>query len=165
MSNIAPKQPVIEEVGRLLEESIALEKNVASLYRLFFESFDEDRDFWWQLSIEELNHASLLKSGKDIFLACDAFPDGICAESLESLCAMNERLESLCARYRAAPPSRADAFAVALQIEQSAGEHHYQQIVSSGEPGKAVALVKKLNQDDKDHAERIRDRMRRVGLC
>ena len=33
--------------------------------QIFFLSFDEDHDFWWTLYMEEINHASLLKSGKD----------------------------------------------------------------------------------------------------
>ncbi len=161
----APHDTTQEQIYRLLDESIALERNVAALYRIFFETYDEDRDFWWQLSVEELNHASLLKSGRDIFLNVDAFPVEICANNLESLCAMNERIESLCNAYRDTPPSRLDAFAVAFQIEQSAGEFHYQQIMNSVSENKAVALAKKLNQDDRNHAERILGRMREQGLA
>ena len=37
----------------LIEESIKIESNVSELYGLFYQIFEEDKDFWWQLKIEE----------------------------------------------------------------------------------------------------------------
>ncbi|MEE8377166.1 MAG: hypothetical protein V3R45_02225 [Candidatus Aminicenantaceae bacterium] len=52
----------------LLETSIELELLVSDLYSLYNEIFPEDSDFWWDLSFEEKNHASLLESMRTCLL-------------------------------------------------------------------------------------------------
>jgi hypothetical protein len=51
-----------------LKESIDLELNIGDLYQLFSVKFPQDYDFWWKISIEEMNHAVLIESINDIFL-------------------------------------------------------------------------------------------------
>ncbi len=51
-----------QNFSQLIREAIQLELNVAKLYLLFHDLFPEDGDFWWQLVIEEENHAALLKT-------------------------------------------------------------------------------------------------------
>jgi len=48
-------------IAALLDESIQLELNLAKLYTLFNDHFEEDEEFWWQLSMEERSHAALLQ--------------------------------------------------------------------------------------------------------
>ena len=50
-----------ESLPQLLEESIKLELNVSKLYGIFSSAFPEDADFWKKLSLEEENHAVLIK--------------------------------------------------------------------------------------------------------
>jgi len=49
---------------QLLEASIQLELNLAKLYTLFNDLFEEDEEFWWQLAMEERGHAALLQQEK-----------------------------------------------------------------------------------------------------
>jgi len=51
---------------QLLEASIQLELNLAKLYTLFNDLFEEDEEFWWQLAMEERGHAALLQQEKKI---------------------------------------------------------------------------------------------------
>ena len=44
-----------------IDESIQLELNVAELYKIFNQEFQEDAYFWRALSEEEENHANLIK--------------------------------------------------------------------------------------------------------
>jgi len=52
-----------EKLNELLEASIELEQCMSELYFLYTNLYPEDREFWWKLANEEINHASLLKSG------------------------------------------------------------------------------------------------------
>jgi ferritin len=49
---------------------------------------------------------------------------------------------------------------VALKMEMSAGELHFQHTMSRPADSKVLKLFQTLNQDDKDHAKRIRDYMK-----
>lgn len=132
-----------------------LEYNASKLYIIFRDAYPEDAAFWWQLVIEESNHAALIKSGLDYFIAEGLFPDEM-FPSLGELQEVNEQLESLLEKYADCPPSREMTFELALKTEMSAGEIHFQQIMTRPADTKVLAMFQKLNQDDKDHADRIR---------
>ena len=57
-----------DKIIKILDESIKLELNIADLYLVFHEKIPEDSKFWWQLLLEEKNHATLLKTGKEVYL-------------------------------------------------------------------------------------------------
>ena len=56
------------KLKELANEAIQLELNVAKLYMTFQTIFPQDDEFWWDLVIEEQNHASLLRSGVEFFM-------------------------------------------------------------------------------------------------
>ena len=144
-----------DDLIELAEEAMKLEYNVSKLYMIFRDAHPEDQDFWWQLVIEEGNHAALIKSGRDYFMPVGAFPEGM-FPAMEEMEKANKQLESLLKKYTADPPSREVAFNVALKTEMSAGELHFQHTMAKPADSKVLELFQKLNQDDKDHAKRIR---------
>ncbi|MFZ9033615.1 MAG: hypothetical protein ACO21J_06660 [Anaerohalosphaeraceae bacterium] len=144
---------------KLAEEAMQLEYNVGELYMIFRDAHPEDADFWWRLVIEEGNHAALIKSGRDYFMPVGVFPEGM-FPAMEEMEKANQELESLLKKYTADPPSREVAFNVALKTEMSAGELHFQHTMSRPADSKVLELFQTLNQDDKDHAKRIRDYMK-----
>lgn len=152
------------ELTQLSEEAIQLELNVSELYFLFFELFAEDAEFWWQLSLEEKNHAALIRSGIDFFMQADLFPAELLTASLSSLRKATDKLISLRQQYQAIPPSREEAFNMALMTERSAGEIHFQQIMTKSPASRMVKLFQTLNEDDKNHAERIETYMKGNGI-
>jgi hypothetical protein len=48
----------------IADESINIEFNISELYLIFHRAFSEHEDFWWQLALEEKNHAGLIKTAK-----------------------------------------------------------------------------------------------------
>lgn len=143
-----------------LEESIKLELNLARLYTLLHDQLTEDEDFWWQLAMEERGHASLLQQEKKQPQPMEFFPDNLLSKDLQSLIDNNERISALIIAYTATPPSRATAFQAALDIELAAGESHFQQFLDSPTHSYSSNIFKQLNQEDRDHAERIRGYMK-----
>ena len=150
---------------QLIDEAIKLELNVAEIYLSFHHRFPEDAGFWWKIAIEEKNHAALLRNGKQFFLDAGMFPDDIVGDSLEALIKANNDLGSIIRQEKEAPPSRGVALNLALKLEELAGEIHFQHAMQQAKhPSEAIKLFQSLNEDDKNHAARIRDHMRQNGI-
>jgi hypothetical protein len=144
-------------------EAMQLECNVSKLYMVFRDAYSEDAEFWWKLIIEESNHEALIRSGIEYFMSLEVFPNEI-FPSMEDLQEANKELLSLLESYEKSPPTRETAFNLALKIERSAGEIHFQNAMTKDTDSKALKLFQKLNQDDKDHEKRIRAYMKEKGI-
>lgn len=151
-------------LSQLIDEAIKLELNVAALYMSFHHTFPEDSSFWWDLTLEEKNHAALLKSGRQHFIQHGLFPSQIVNTKLEVLVQANNELERLLEEHKETPPSRESAFNLAIKLEESAGEVHFQRAMEKEPDSPAMELFARLNKDDKDHARRIREYMRDKGI-
>jgi ferritin len=147
-----------EELTQLINESIKLEGNVADLYMIFYEAFPEDCTFWYQLHMEEKNHASIIQSARR------ELPVELLPPSLDDLLKLNARLAPLLKEYKKNPPSREIAFNVALELEESAGEAHLQDSMEQPPTSPLMELFQVLTGDDKKHASRIRTYMRDKGI-
>jgi len=148
---------------KLLEESVQLELNFGKLYRIFADHFSEDNDFWWKLGIEENNHASLLRSGI-VFLESEAFPENWPFASMDAILQSNKYVNELLEIYEHNAPARIKAFQIALEIEQSAAEAHYQEAMTSRgiqDSSGLITIFRDLNRADKDHSKRIREYMKK----
>jgi hypothetical protein len=153
-----------KDIISLIDESINLELNVSDLYLLFHNIFPEDEEFWWKLVLEEKNHAALIQSGKDHFEPLKKFPLKLLHHNLRELKDTNSDLLSLINNFEETPPSREEAFNIALKIESSAGELHFQNFMD-GEAKSAVEnIFKELNRGDKEHALRIHSYMEAHGI-
>lgn len=154
-----------KDIFQIVEAAATLELNVAQLYLNFHHQFPDDSVFWWQLAVEEKNHAALLKSGCANLIKAGLFPAGIVPNSLNPLVAVNKRLEKILAETTANPPSRAQAFRLAIQMEESAGEIHFENFTKMPPKTMAEEMFQHLNRDDKDHARRLRDYAKEKGIA
>jgi ferritin len=148
---------------QLANEAMELEYNISKLYMIFRDSHPEDAEFWWKLVLEESNHAALIKSGLDYFMPEGVFPYEI-FPSMDDLQEANKELRSLLSKYATHPPSRDIALNIALKTEISAGEIHFQRAMTKSTDSEIMQLFRTLNQDDKDHAKRIRVYMKEKGI-
>ena len=142
-------------LSSIINEAIRLELNLAKLYLNFHLKFPDDANFWWKLTMEEENHASLLRSAREYFIPADVFPRNMLSSDLDPLVEINKRLESLLVLYQQTPPSRKNAFADAIQFEQSAGESHYQHAMSLPRQSPVLKVFQELNSNDKNHVDRL----------
>ena len=145
-----------------VREATRFEQNVSELYSLFHRTFPEDADLWWNLSISELGHANLLRSGARLFDSefAQAEIDG----SLEALVRSNEDLESKLESFSEAPLERAEVFRLALELESSATEGMLHQLFETTASGRTRDLVNQITSDDKSHAELLRSYAQEAGL-
>jgi CheY-like chemotaxis protein len=146
-----------------IQEAIKLELNAAEIYAFFAATIHEDADFWAGLSWEERNHASLLKTSQNVLVPVDEFPGEILPKFIQSLIETNHLLETFRNDFAQTPPDRKKAFDIALKIENSAGEQHFQRVMESPSDSKIVQTLQELCEDDINHHARIKKYMHDVG--
>ena len=153
-----------DDLTRLMNEAALLELNVSNLYLAFHQIFEEDSNFWWILAMEEQNHAAVLKTAskmKDVHLD---IPRELLPEGIDELLKANKRITDFEVEMRSAP-NRTRAFNFAYNLENSAGELHYDTFMKSENESETAKIFKQLNGDDVDHAERILQYMTDHGIA
>ena len=143
------------DIIKYLEEAIKLEENTSRLYQLFAEHYKDDYIFWWRLSLEELNHSALLKTGIE-FAEQNEFPKELIPDNIDEIIQLNDSFDSLIENFKS-NPTRYKCFEIALNIESSAGENHFQEVMTNHSDNEIVQIFQKLNKDDINHYNRIKD--------
>ncbi len=153
------------DFNTIIEQSIKLELNIGDLYAVFYESLPDDSKFWWRLVLEEKNHAALFRSGIENLEQLKKFPHDILVENIKVLHDENQKLEDLINQYKLLPPDRDEAFNIALNLENTAAELHFQQFMNKDGDSIIDTIFRELNQADKDHAVRIQNYMEEHGIA
>ncbi len=140
---------------KYLDEAVQNELNVSELYKMFYEYYPEDYNFWWTLSIEEQKHASLLNSGKE-FHKIGNVDFEMSDSDITVLVELNEGFQTIVEDFKK-NPSRRYAFDIALAMESTVMEMHYENFMNTHKKNDQISKVlQKLNHDDIDHANRIK---------
>jgi len=147
-------------IGFFLKESIEMELNVGDVYQLFCVKFPQDYDFWWKISLEEMNHAALIESINDIFLAESILPYDAIEKQTEDLRKMNLTIKAKIEQYKLVLPARIEAFKYALELENSIGEAHFEIFMTTSPDSSVMKIFQKLNGDDINHTKRIEKYMK-----
>jgi hypothetical protein len=142
-----------QSIFAFIDEAVKIELNMSRLYSIFSEYIDEDRAFWNRLETEERNHAALLKTAKE-FVNFNKFPNNLVPENLEALVESNRLILETIDQF-IGNPGREMAFSLAIELEKSAGEVHFQHFMEEKPNDKVAEIFQQLNRSDKDHAERI----------
>jgi hypothetical protein len=151
-----------QNLEQLIDESIRLELNVATLYRVFSEKLLPDRDFWWDLHLEERSHATLLRAAKDSFIKRNLFPEGLIAQSLSALATANARITEEILNSRNSVFTREEACELAIVLENEVGESHYSLFMDKDAATSIESVFQQLNREDKDHEGRIKDQLYKI---
>lgn len=138
-----------------IEESINLELNMSSLYTIFYDLFPEDHEFWWRLVLEEKNHAALFRSGLDSIEQTNRFPHDLLISNIDALKNKNKYILNLIMHYKSSPPSREEAFNIALILESTDALLHYENFMMRNSDILIDKIYQQLNKADKNHAARI----------
>jgi len=142
-------------ISLFLKESIEMELTIGDLYQLFSVKFPQDRDFWWKISIEEMNHAALIESINDDFLTGSVSSSDSIEKYTEDLQKMNLLIKSRTEQYKLVSPTRSEAFKYGYELENSIGESHFEIFMTSVPDSPVLKIFQKLNGDDLNHAKRI----------
>ncbi len=140
---------------KFLDLAISIELNLSELYYFFYEIFPEDKDFWWKIASEEVNHASLLKSTL-VYSNIGMFPEEILMKNISEYEELNDKILFLFNKYKREHPDRKEAFEIAIDIENSSYEKHFQEVMTGKSNSKVIEILQELNKSDKDHLERLK---------
>jgi hypothetical protein len=146
----------------IVDEAIRFERNIASLYLQFFEAFPEDGELWWDLSVSEEGHASLLESSQKLFH--DEFACETVDADLDGLRRSNEELESMIRRLGEEPLERGEAFRVAVAFEDDQNERTLFDLLEIEPSRPARKVIDSIEHDDSVHAQKIRDYAANEGI-
>jgi hypothetical protein len=149
-------------VQLIVDEAIRFEHNLASLYLQFYEAFPEDGELWWELSVSEEGHASLLESSQKLFR--DEFARDTVDADLDELRRSNEELESMIRRLGEEPLTREEAFRSALAFEGDPNEHTLFRLLNIEPSQPARELVDSIQREESVHVQRLRGYAAKQGL-
>jgi len=149
----------VDTYRAILDRLVEIELKSSELYTIFRNAHEEDAEFWNGLALEEINHASLIKGALSSFVEEGLYPVEVVPPTLAELDAVVRRLNQLLGKFRKKPPTRASAFRIALEIEDSSGEVHYQRAVEATPQSEFLKMFQELNAGEADHARRIREYM------
>ena len=149
---------------QLIDESIKLELNVATVYKNYLNTFPEDSELWLRLIQEEEKHADLIQSMRSTLLLLHQFPAGIFTSSMKMLKKTNNRLILILKEYNKEQPLRESAFKVALDIERSVGELEFQLAAEKSPDSGIMKIFQDLNKDCRNHTKEIIAYMRKEGI-
>ena len=156
-----------EDEIRLFSMITEQEQMVALIYMKFSELFPEDKDFWWQLAMEEKCHASIGKSIQEIFAPLKLYPAEFLAEPLDKLSASIAEKKKLLETLDKNPEklSREDAVNSALEIEDSDVEKIFQEIMEKIPQTRQDRLFQRLNKDTSDHIRKLKEYALKKCIC
>lgn len=149
-------------VQAVVEEAIRYENNLAALYNLFSSSLPDDADFWWELSVSEKQHASLLKAGQRLF--SEEFARETMPSDLEVLRASNRSLEATIDRFKQDGPQPEEALRVALGLEGDTNEATLHRLLDIDPSKPAREVVDRIERENATHEEQIRAYAGRKGF-
>lgn len=104
---------------------------------------------------EEKNHAALINSCSHAVAKAGNFLLEMLPPSAQSVHALNMKIAENIKKHKDNLPLREVAFNIALKIEQSAGESHFQEFMAKTPGAKIYKMFQRLNGEDKDHAIRL----------
>ncbi len=146
---------MMDNLNLLLDEAIKIELGISKLYQLFSAEIIIDKEFWWELALEEVNHASILRAGKNM-VSLGKFPKDILPDSFEELTLATQKIQEAQLDFLT-KPERLKAFELAYNIEEFGIEIHYQKYLRSDKIDSLRRIFQELNKSDIDHAKRIKD--------
>jgi hypothetical protein len=138
-----------------LDRASSLELVMANMYTLFEKSFTEDSDFWKQLAQEELSHAALLKTATSNPEMSKQLAHDVSNDLLQEVVKAKEWATSLLIKFSEVKPDRLTAFNTAVEAEKTAGELHFQRIMTKESDSWFIKVLRELNEYDRDHLRRI----------
>ena len=143
------------KITEILDESIKQELLVSDFYDLFETIFREDREFWYKLSQEELNHSAILQAERDEFYEVGLLPEKLVLADSEKLQEQNILLADLLNQLKVSPPSIEQAFSIGYCLERAIIETIYRSCLEEYPETRALRIFQYMVGEERAHIERI----------
>lgn len=144
--------------SRYIDETVRLGGITSRLYMSFHSIFPADAVFWWELALQEKQHAALLDSWRQCFLETRLRTAEI-VESLLFVMEKNNRLEQILDSVNELFLSRAEALSFALELEESTESLHFHKDIAVKLKPQFPGRYKGLQNGDRKHSRVIQKYM------
>jgi len=144
-----------KKITEILDESIRQELLVADFYGLFETTFREDREFWYILSQEELNHGAILQAERDEFYEVGLLPEEFALTDSETLQEQNSLLSDFLGILKKTPPSIEQAFTIGFCLEGAIAETVFRSCLKEYPETRALRVFNFMVGEERAHIERI----------
>jgi rubrerythrin len=152
------------ELSERIEACVAVELLAAEIYLILADSFPAERDFFMDLCQQEQEHADILTIGMG-FQRVGEVPDYIVPESFLRIYETFKLARDIKKKLENEKVSLKGALSMALELEDSIAERHFQDIFSHAESDSYIInKLKTLQSDSKRHADKIKDFMKSKNL-
>lgn len=151
------KERIREAQARIITNLAKCETLIAELYEEFSRSDAELAHFWLNISTEEVDHASKLKSLLTLLDKGVIFRE-IGRFDAPSINPMLERVGKELEAARRAPPSRKHALQTALDIETTVFDAHFYDVVHADSP-EYQAIASQLKTETHRHADLVQGKL------
>lgn len=152
----------MDQTIKMLEKYTEYELKVSDLYMLFSRIFPEDSKFWFDLSLEEKDHASLIKSSI-VYVRIGKFPSQMAYDCMDSIDSMLDLIDSRIERYSAATPAKCEACRFALIVERSPCETGFLKAMTTETDDRVMQILQKVGRLDALHYTRVDNLMQKFG--
>jgi len=141
---------------------MAIELGVAGIYKTFSELLPGDKDLWYELAMEEENHASILVIGSK-YNEIGELPDYMVPDSLPAMKETIKLVKETEKRALSEPPTLRAALDMSLKLEKTKEESYLPEILAKETDSEVVSRLKRLLTDTKQHIRKIMDYKKRKG--
>lgn len=147
-------ESMTKEAGQLLTVLKEHEELLAELYKVYAEKFEEDRDFWMELSREEVYHAGWLGNLQDEIGDC---PDAMVVERFPVTAVENsiEYVKRQIAKAAERDFTHVNALSIAMNLEVGLLENKYFEVLVGDHP-RVKQVLQLLAQSTREHLETVR---------
>jgi hypothetical protein len=154
-----------KKITEILDESIRQELLVSDFYGLFETIFREDREFWYTLSQEELNHSAILQAERDEFYEAGLLPEELVLANSETLQKQNHLLSDFLEILKISPPSIEQAFSIGFCLEGAITETVFRSCLEEYPETRALRIFQFLVGEERAHIERILEYASNMEIC
>ena len=114
--------------------------------------------------LEEIKHGRLLRTELENLSKAEILTEEAIPPDLDALLIQGSSIADLFLDLQESPPTRTRAFAIALALENSLSERHYQSSMHVDPVAPARCLLESLDRDEKGHAKKIEHYAERHGI-
>jgi len=144
-----------KKITEILNESIRQELLVSGFYGLFETIFQEDSEFWYKLSQEELNHSAILQAERDEFYEAGLLPEELVLTDSKALQEQNILLSDFLDILKKSPPSIEQAFSIGFCLEEAITETIFRSCLEEYPETRALRVFQSMVGEEREHIERI----------
>lgn len=151
------------DTARRIVACIAVENTIAEVYNYCSNRFDEARDFFSDLSREEVNHATILEVAGG-YESAGKLPKDIVPVNLPNIFATLDFIVGVYDKVKGKDVSLKDALDLALAMENSKVESYLMETLTKDTDDKVIHNLRKLLLDERSHIEKIQEFIQQRGL-